>query len=46
MILTVLVIFLLAAVITAVLSFIGKCPVQVPVILLCVVEAIQVLPIK
>jgi hypothetical protein len=42
--LTVTVIFLLAAITTAIVAAIGKCPLWVPVILLCVVEALQVFP--
>lgn len=40
--LTVLVILALAAFITTIASAIGKCPLWVPVILLCIVELIRV----
>ena len=42
--LSITVIFLLGAIIAAIVSAIGKCPLWVSVILLCVVEALQVLP--
>lgn len=42
--LSVLVIFLLGAIIAAIASAIGKCPLWVSVVLLCVVEALQILP--
>jgi hypothetical protein len=44
--LTVLVIFLFVAVATAIASAMGRCPVWVPIIALCVVEAVQILPLK
>jgi hypothetical protein len=44
--LTVLLVFLVAAVLTAVAAAMGRCPLYVPVILLCVVEAVQILPLK
>ena len=44
--LTVVLVFLLAAVATALASIMGKVPLYVPVLLLCVVEALQILPLK
>jgi hypothetical protein len=44
--LTVVLVFLLAAIITAIASIMGKVPLWVSVVLLCVVEAVQVLPLK
>jgi hypothetical protein len=44
--LTISLIFLLAAFVTAIASALGKCPLFVPVILLCVLEALQVIPIR
>jgi hypothetical protein len=43
--LTVLFVLIVAAFGTAIASAIGKCPVWVPLILLCVVELIRVLPL-
>jgi hypothetical protein len=42
--LSITVIFLLGAIIAAIVSAIGKTPLWVAVILLCIVEALQVLP--
>lgn len=42
--LTVTAIFLLGAIVSAIVSAMGKCPLWVSVILLCVVEALQHLP--
>ena len=44
--LTVVVVFLLAAVATAIASAMGKLPIWVAVLCLCVVEAVQVLPLQ
>ena len=44
--LTVVLVFLLAAIAVAVAAAMGKAPLWVAVILLCVVEAVQVLPLK
>jgi uncharacterized membrane protein YoaK (UPF0700 family) len=33
-----------AAFVTAIASALGKCPVWIPVVLLCIVELLQVLP--
>jgi hypothetical protein len=41
---TVLTIFLFAAIAVAIASAMGKAPLWVAVILLCVVEAVQILP--
>lgn len=41
---TVTTILLLGAFVSAIVSAIGKCPLWVSVILLCVIEALQVLP--
>ncbi len=43
--LTVLIVLVAAAFICAILSAIGKCPLWVSVILLCVVELLRVLPL-
>ena len=42
--LSVLLVLVLAAFVTAVVAAIGKCPLWVAVILLCVVELLRVLP--
>ncbi len=42
--LTVLTILAVAAFICTIVSAIGKCPVWVPVMLLCVIELLRVLP--
>ena len=42
--LTVTSIFLIGAIVAAIVAAIGKCPLWVAVILLCVVEALQVFP--
>jgi hypothetical protein len=44
--LTVVLVFLLAAIVAAVASALGKAPLWIAVVLLCVVEAVQVLPLK
>jgi hypothetical protein len=44
--LTVLFVLIAAAFITSIASVMGKCPLWVAVILLCVVDLIQVLPLK
>ncbi len=43
---TVLLVLVLGALIAAIVSAMGKCPLWVSVILLCVVAAIQVIPLK
>jgi hypothetical protein len=43
---TVILFLVIAAFICAIVSALGKCPLWSAVILLCVVELIQVLPIK
>lgn len=42
--LSISVIFLLGSIVAAIVSAIGKCPLWVSVILLCVVAALQILP--
>jgi len=44
--LTVTLILVLGALIAAIASAMGKCPLWVSVILLCIVVALQVLPLK
>jgi hypothetical protein len=44
--LTVTFILIIGALIAAIVSAMGKCPLWVSVILLCIVMAIQVLPVK
>ena len=44
--LTVLGIFLLAAIAVAIAAGMGRAPLWVAVVLLCVVEAVQILPLK
>jgi len=44
--LTVMFIMVLGALVAAIVSAMGKCPLWVSVILLCVAMAIQVLPVK
>lgn len=44
--LTVSVILVLAALIAAIVSAMGKCPLWVSVILLCIIVALQVLPLR
>jgi hypothetical protein len=44
--LTVVLVFLIAAIAVAVAAAMGKAPLYVAVLLLCVVEAVQVLPLK
>ena len=44
--LTVVLVFLIAAIAVAIASAMGKAPLYVAVLLLCVVEAVQVLPLK
>lgn len=41
---TVILILVVAALISAIVSAIGKCPLWVSVILLCIVEALRVMP--
>jgi hypothetical protein len=43
---TLLALFVLAAFIITVLSAMGKCPLWIAVVLLCVVEAAQIFPLK
>jgi hypothetical protein len=43
--LTVILVLVLAAFVAAVVSAIGKCPLWVSVVLLCVVELLRVLPV-
>lgn len=43
---TVALILVVAAIIATIASMMGKCPLYVPVLLLCFVAAIGVLPIK
>jgi hypothetical protein len=44
--LTVVTIFLLGAIVVAIAAAMGKAPLWVSVVLLCIVEAVQVLPLK
>lgn len=44
--LTISLVLLLCAFVTAVANALGKCPTFVPVILLCLLQALQVLPIR
>ena len=44
--LTVVLVFLVAAIAVAIAAGMGKAPLWVAVVLLCVVEAVQVLPLK
>lgn len=44
--LTVMFVLIAAAFVCAILSAIGKCPIWVPVILLCIVALFQVMPLK
>jgi hypothetical protein len=44
--LTVVLVFLIAAIAVAIAAAMGKAPLYVAVLLLCVVEAVQVLPLK
>lgn len=44
--LTVTFILIIGALIAAIVSAMGKCPLWVSVILLCIVMALQVLPVK
>jgi hypothetical protein len=44
--LTVTFILIIGALIAAIVSAMGKCPLWVSVVLLCIVMAIQVLPVK
>jgi len=44
--LTVMFIFVLGALVAAIVSAMGKCPLWVAVILLCVAMAVQVMPVK
>jgi hypothetical protein len=44
--LTVVTIFLLGAIVVAIAAAMGKAPLWVAVVLLCIVEAVQVLPLK
>lgn len=43
--LTVLIVLVAAAFICTILNAIGKCPIWVPMILLCIVELLRVLPL-
>lgn len=43
---TVSFVLILGALVAAIVSAMGKCPLYVSVILLCIVEAVQVLPLK
>ena len=44
MMITLLALLVVVALATAVASIMGKCPLWVPVIVLCVIEAVQILP--
>jgi hypothetical protein len=44
--LTVLLVFLVAAIAVTIAAAMGKAPLYVAVLLLCVVEAVQILPLK
>ena len=44
--LTVMLILVICAFITAIVAAIGRCPLWVSVILLCIVELIRVLPLR
>jgi hypothetical protein len=44
--LTVTLILVVGALIAAIVAAMGKCPLWVSVILLCIVEAVQVIPVK
>lgn len=44
--LSVMFVLVLGALVAAIVAAMGKCPLWVSVILLCIVEAIQVLPLK
>jgi hypothetical protein len=44
--LTISIVLLLCAFVTVIASALGKCPIFVPVLLLCLLEALQVLPIR
>jgi hypothetical protein len=44
--LTVLLVFLVAAIAVTIAAAMGKVPLYVAVLLLCVVEAVQILPLK
>lgn len=43
---TVSFVLILGALIAAIVSAMGKCPLWVSVIMLCIVEAVQVLPLR
>ena len=43
--LTVIAVLVIAALIAAILSLMGKCPIGVPVLLLCIVETLRILPL-
>lgn len=43
---TVIFILVIGALVAAIVSAMGKCPIWVPVILLCIAMAVQVIPIK
>lgn len=43
---TVALILVVGAIVATILSMMGKCPLTVPVLLLCFVAALQVLPLK
>lgn len=44
--LTIAVVLVLCAFVTAVANALGKCPTFVPIILLCLLAALQVIPIR
>jgi hypothetical protein len=44
--LSVMLVLVLGALVAAIVAAMGKCPLWVSVILLCIVEALQVLPLK
>jgi len=44
--LTISILFVLAAFVAAVMAAMGKCPLWVSVILLCVLELVRVLPLR
>lgn len=45
MVLTIIGLLILAALIGTILSLMGKCPLGVPVLFLCIVEALRILPL-
>lgn len=42
---TILFILVVSALVATILSLMGKCPIAVPVLLLCIVEALRILPL-